>query len=100
MISVPTTGDVSLDALRSFFKAYLSHKQFVDYMINLTVVDLVDKNWIIHSRANDTYMKLMLLQKILNFNVNKLFILVRQSLICVEINDVLLYSLEALVILA
>ena len=79
MISVPTTDDVSLDTLRSFFKAYLSHKQFVDYMINLTVTNLVDKNWIIQSKANNTYKKLLLLQDTLNFNVKKLFLLVRQA---------------------
>ena len=79
MISVPTTDDISLDTLRSFFKAYLSHKQFVDYMINLTVTNLVDKNWIIQSKANDTYKKLLLLQDTLNFNVKKLFLLVRQA---------------------
>ena len=86
MITVPSTDDVPLDTFRSFFKAYISHKQFVDYMINLTATNLVDKNWIFQSKANETYKKLLQLQDTLDFNVKKLFLLVRQAykLICIK----------------
>ena len=86
MITVPTTDDVSLDTFRNFFKAYISHKQFVNYMINLNATNLVDKNWVIQTKANETYKKLLQLQDTLDFNVKKLFLLVRQAykLICIK----------------
>lgn len=79
LTSVPNNDDISLDTIRGFFKAYLLHKQFINYVINLNKVNLVDKNWIIQSKAQDTYTSLTKLQSVLNFNVKNLFLLVRKK---------------------
>lgn len=78
LISVPQNNNASLDTIRGFFQAFLSHKEFINHVINLGMAKLVSKNWIVHSKANETYKNFMELRDALNFNAKRLFSLVRK----------------------
>ena len=104
LISIPKTNDASLDTIRSLFKAYLSHKHFIDYMVDTGKIKLVDKDWIYQRRANQTFRKLLRLQAVLNFNVKTLYLLVRsfitQLAVCINNYIMYYYSSIALVMFA
>ena len=77
MVSIPKRTDVTVDIIRGFYNAYLSHKYLIDYLVNLGASELVIRNWVPHSRAIKIRNKLEQLQNVLNFNVKKLAQLVR-----------------------
>lgn len=76
-VSIPVSTNVSVDTVRSFFNAYLLHKYFVDYIVNLNTTKLVSKNWVYQTNSTQLYEKLMQLQDALNYNIQKLDLLVR-----------------------
>lgn len=74
----PKLTDISIDTIRGFFNAYLSHKFFIDYLVNLNVTGLLIEHWVNQPKATVAYKNLVKLQDVLNFNVKKLAQLVRQ----------------------
>ena len=77
-MSIPKHTDVSVDTIRGFFNAYLSHKYFIDHLVELGAVKLLIKNWVYQSKAIKVHKTLIQLQDALNFNVKSLAQLVRQ----------------------
>lgn len=76
MVSIPENTLVSIDTIRGFFNAYLLHKYFVDYIVNLNAAKLVENNWVQQTNVNSVYENLLKLQVVLNFNIQKLHLLV------------------------
>ena len=76
MVSIPNNTKVSIDTIRGFFNAYLLHKYFVDYIVNLNAATLVKNNWVYQTNVNTLYENLQKLQDALNFNIQKLHLLV------------------------
>jgi len=76
-VSIPTHTDVSIDTIRGYFNAYLSHKFLIDHLVNMKAVGLVNMEWVDQSKAPYLHDKLIQLQNALNFNVKNLAQLVR-----------------------
>ena len=76
MVSIPESTSVSIDTIRGFFNAYLLHKYFVDFIVNLNAAELVDYNWVYQTNVENLYENLLKLQDALNFNIQKLHLLV------------------------
>ena len=74
---IPEHTNVSVDTIRGFFNAYLSHKYVIDYLVDLNATTLADKYWAYSSKALDLHKQLKKLQSVLNFNVKNLAQLVR-----------------------
>ena len=78
LVTVPKHADVSVDTIRRFFNAYLSHKYVIDYLVELGTTELVERDWAYQSKARNVHEQLVKLQDILNYNVKNLAHLVRQ----------------------
>ena len=76
MVSIPENTVVSIDTIRGFFNAYLLHKYYVDYIVNLNETGLVRNNWVEQAKVKRVYKNLVKLQVALNFNIQKLHLLV------------------------
>ena len=80
-VSIPkSTNASSIDTIRGFFNAYLLHKHFIDYVVNLNINELVSKHWIYQANSHKLYGMILLLQSALNFNIQKLDLLVSYSI--------------------
>ena len=77
-VSIPKSTDASTGTIRGFFNAYLLHSHFIDYIVDLNTTELVRKNWMYQANSHKLYEKLMQLQSTLNFNIQKLDLLVRR----------------------
>ena len=80
MVSIPKHTDVTVDTIRGFYNAYLSHKYLIDHLVSLNTTKLVRRNWANQVGVLEFYKKLMQLQDVLNDNVEKLAQLVSQNL--------------------
>lgn len=78
-MSIPEKTGASVETIRGFFRAYLSHKYYVDHLINLNASKLIERNWLYQEKVvnHNVYEKLLQLQNVLNFHVQNLFLLVR-----------------------
>ena len=85
MVSIPENTLVSIDTIRGFFNAYLLHKYFVDYVVNLEAATLVKNNWVQQINAKSVYENLLKLQVALNFNIQKLHLLVSTQYVLLAI---------------
>ena len=86
MASIPESTSVSIDTIRGFFNAYLLHKYCIDYIVSLNAAKLVDNNWVYQTNAESLYENLLKLQDALNFNIQKLHLLVSaHSMACMAI---------------
>lgn len=84
MGTVPRHPNVSIDTIRRFFNAYLSHKYVIDYLAELGADKLVAKYWVSSTKARNVHEQLVKLQDVLNYNVINIAHLVRQILYRVE----------------
>ena len=78
---IPKHTNVSVDTIRGFFNAYLSHKYLIDYLAEFDAVELLNKNWVYYSQTLKVHSELKQLQDALNFNVKNLAQLVSQIVI-------------------
>ena len=77
LVTIPKHTDVSVETIRGFLNAYLSHKYVIDYLVKLNANGTEGKNWVHFSKALSLHEQLVKLQEVLNFNVKKLAELVR-----------------------
>ena len=70
-------NDTSITAIRHFFNTYLMHKLYVEHLVGLGEVKLLEKEWLQLPTAVDTYNNLTKLMNILNYNIKNLGQLVR-----------------------
>ena len=79
LVTIPKHTNVSVDTIRGFFNAYLSHKYAIDYLVELGADEFVYRDWYF-TKATLVHEELVKLQDVLNYNVKNLAHLVRQLL--------------------
>jgi len=84
-VVIPYANDTSITTIRHFFNAYLMHKLYVEHLVGLGVVNLLEKEWLQLSTAISTYNGLTKLLTILQYNVKNLVQLVSAIAYCVEL---------------
>ena len=77
LVTIPKHTNVSVETIRGFLNAFLSHKYIIDYLVKLNANGIVGKDWVYFSKALSLHGHLVKLQEVLNFNVKKLAQLVR-----------------------
>jgi len=82
-VVVPYANDSSITTIRHFFNAYLMHKLYVEHLVGLGVVNLLEKEWLQLSNAVNTYNGLTKLLIVLQYNVKSLAHLVSIITYCV-----------------
>ena len=73
---VPKATDVSVNAIRQFFNAYLVHKLFVDHLLKFSPHELLYNGWVDQIDVYDLIKQLSKLKRTLQYNLKSLAVLV------------------------
>ena len=76
---VPKATNVSVNATRQFFNAYLTHKLFVEHLMKFTPHELLNNGWVDQTNVYDLIKQLAKLNHTLQYNVKNLAVLVSNS---------------------
>jgi len=73
---VPKATNVSVNAFRQFFNAYLVHKLFMDHLMKFTPHELLYNGWVDQTNVYDLIKQLAKLKHTLQYNLKSLAVLV------------------------
>lgn len=72
IVTAPQSVNASVDTIRGYYNAYLMHKIYVEYLVNLGAKGLLIKGWAPLSTSVQLHNDLSKLLDVLKYNVKKL----------------------------